>query len=188
MPKRSIRERMRSRRRMLSIAEMERAGSDAAQRLLSLPILRDQQTIALYRAIDNELSPDPLIGRLRSMGKRLCFPVVAGDRLIFRGGEHLDRFVTGPFGIPEPDPASRAVPLEEIDLFLLPGVAFDHLGHRVGFGGGFYDRTMAARRTRSILVGYCYDFQLMNEVPFFDHDIVIDIVVTEHRVIFTPCD
>jgi len=173
---------------MLSTAEIERAGERAAERFLSLSLLDDRLTVALYRPIDNELPVDPLVGPLVAAGKRICFPVVANDRLIFRAEHRFDRFVPGPFGIPEPDPTAPLVPLEEIDLFLLPGVAFDFAGHRVGFGAGYYDRTLADRPERSLLVGYGYDFQLLEAVPSFDHDIVIDLVVTEHRVVYPPCD
>lgn len=188
MPKDSIRQRMRSRRRALDPELVERAGREAAGRFLQLPFVDRVQTVALYQSIDNELSTDPLFGLLRERGKRPCYPVVAGKLLLFRSVQRIDGFVCGRFGIPEPPPEAGEVPLTEIDLFLVPGVAFDRWGHRVGFGGGYYDRTLAGRRNDSIIVGYCYDFQLLERVPRFDHDVVADVVVTEHRVVFPPRD
>lgn len=173
---------------MLTAGQAGCAAREAAIRILKLPLLHGAMTVALYRSVDNELSPDPLFAPLAGQGKRLCYPVVAGELLAFRSVDTLSRFAPGRFGIPEPSPSEPEVPVGEIDLFLLPGVAFDLEGHRIGYGAGYYDRTLRGRSPKAILVGYCYDFQLVERVPRFDHDIVADVIVTEHRVVYPPRD
>lgn len=173
---------------MLADVDAERAAMDAADRFLGLRITDGVGIVALYRAVERELSPDPLFGPLMGHGRRICYPVVAGDLLVFRSVDSLTRFVPGRFGIPEPPPGEPEVTVGEIDLFLLPGVAFDLEGHRIGYGAGYYDRTLKRRNPEALLVGYCYDFQLVERVPRFDHDIVADVIVTEHRVVYPPRD
>jgi 5-formyltetrahydrofolate cyclo-ligase len=93
--------------------------------------------------------------------------------------------VPGVFGILEPPEDCPAVAVEEIDVLLVPGLAFDGQGHRVGYGGGYYDETGAALRRagRGILIGVGFDFQLIERCPAGEGDIPIDYVVTEARTI-----
>jgi 5-formyltetrahydrofolate cyclo-ligase len=87
----------------------------------------------------------------------------------------------GRYGILEPDPDAPEVPAEEVDVFLVPGLAFDEAGGRLGFGGGYYDELGAT--VRGLLVGIGFDFQLVERCPTGDGDVAIDCVVTDARVV-----
>ena len=91
----------------------------------------------------------------------------------------------GPFGILEPDRGAPEVPLERIDLFLVPGLAFDGQGHRLGFGGGYYDEIGALLRAagRGLMIGLGFDFQLVESCPAGEGDVSLDCLVTDARVV-----
>lgn len=92
-----------------------------------------------------------------------------------------DRLVKGAYGILEPGAGCPRVEPEEIDLIFVPGTAFDVRGHRIGQGGGYYDRYL--NRTRAVRVGVCHDFALLSAVPSEAHDARMDIVVTPGRTV-----
>jgi 5-formyltetrahydrofolate cyclo-ligase len=91
--------------------------------------------------------------------------------------------VPGPIGAPEPPTWARSVPAESIDLFLVPGLAFDAAGGRLGRGGGHYDATLAAMPLRAPRIGLAFEAQIVPEVPREAHDVALDAVVTEDRVL-----
>jgi len=93
--------------------------------------------------------------------------------------ESLDGLVDGPWGLVRPDPAKATLleKQEEIDLVVVPGIAFDRRGHRIGFGGGFYDRFLA--NVQVVKVGLCYDDLILQEIPNEPHDVPMDIVVAQ---------
>ena len=93
--------------------------------------------------------------------------------------ESLNELVAGPWGLVQPDPA-KANWLEEqavIDLVVVPGIAFDRRGHRIGFGGGYYDRFLAD--LQAVKLGLCYDDLVLQEIPNESHDVPMDIVVAQ---------
>ncbi|HEY8924834.1 MAG TPA: 5-formyltetrahydrofolate cyclo-ligase, partial [Polyangia bacterium] len=123
-------------------------------------------------------------------GGRVAYPRVADDqrpRLRFHLAESAD-LRAGRFGIPEPPAGNEEVALGQIDLLIVPGVAFDRDGRRLGFGGGYYDellrtRPAAAGSAAPVVLGLGYDFQIVDACPAEPHDQMIDGVVTDARVI-----
>jgi 5-formyltetrahydrofolate cyclo-ligase len=89
----------------------------------------------------------------------------------------------GAFSVPEPDGACSVHSPEEADLIVVPGVAFDLRGRRIGYGKGYYDRALHQLEGRGRLVGFCYDFQVVDEIAAECHDVMMDLIVTERRVI-----
>lgn len=139
--------------------------------------------VAGYAAIRSEIDPLPLMQRLAALGARLALPAAArrGRPLIFRGWSVDDRLVPGSLGISEPSPdATEVTP----DIVLVPLAAFDRLGHRIGYGAGHYDVTLAhLRRTKPVVgVGLGFAVQEIEAVPALAHDVALDYVLTETKV------
>jgi 5-formyltetrahydrofolate cyclo-ligase len=114
-------------------------------------------------------------------GKRVAVPVLEQGKKTMAHAliESLDVLVDGPWGLVQPDPAKATLleKQEEIDLVVVPGIAFDRRGHRIGFGGGFYDRFLA--NLQVVKVGLCYDDLILQGIPNEPHDVPMDIVVAQ---------
>ena len=135
-----------------------------------------------YSPIRSELDPAPLMRKLAEQGARLALPAVMarGKSLAFRAWSPGDRLTLGPLGILEPSPAmAELVP----DVMLVPCAAFDRLGHRIGYGAGHYDFTLAhLRKVKPITtVGVAFAAQEIKAVPALAHDVALDYVLTEKK-------
>jgi len=138
--------------------------------------------ISGYSPIRSELDPMPLMHALAEQGARLALPAVLarGKSLVFRAWLPNDRLTMGPLGILEPSPAAaELVP----DIMLVPLAAFDRLGHRIGYGAGHYDFTLAhLRKVKPITaVGLAFAAQEIEAVPALAHDVALDYVLTEKQ-------
>jgi 5-formyltetrahydrofolate cyclo-ligase len=145
------------------------------------------RVVSVYLPIGEEIDPLPLAGRLRAEGWRTALPVMVGkDRpLVFRAWESGDPLEARMWGIREPA-ADR--PALEPDLLLVPLLAFDAAGWRLGYGGGYYDRSLAGLRARkpAVAIGLAFDEQRVDAVPHSDYDQRLDWVLTPrgpHRCI-----
>lgn len=142
---------------------------------------RERQQVAAYAALPSEVDLRPLVRDLLRRGARVAFPRVAKDRdLHFAHVASLDELRPGAFGVDEPH--GDAIDLASLDAVLVPGVAFDRRGARIGFGGGYYDRALAAIRAANpdaIFIGVAFCTQLVEEVPIEPWDILMDQIVTE---------
>lgn len=180
----AVRNAMRAARAALDPHARHAAAAAAAERLTSVPAFANAHAVALYSALAFELDPTPAFDALLRRGVRVAYPrVVRGRRdLEFAWIADLAALVPGAFGIREPardaPPASPA----EIEVFVVPGLAFDLAGHRVGWGQGHYDATRALR-PGPWWIGYGYDFQLVPSVPARPHDQPMDAVVTDVRTV-----
>jgi 5-formyltetrahydrofolate cyclo-ligase len=135
-----------------------------------------------YSPIRSELDPAPLMRKLAEQGARLALPAVMarGKSLVFRAWSPGDRLTLGPLGILEPSPAkAELIP----DIMLVPCAAFDRLGHRIGYGAGHYDFTLAhLRKAKPITtVGLAFAAQEIKAVPALAHDVALDYVLTEKK-------
>jgi 5-formyltetrahydrofolate cyclo-ligase len=133
-----------------------------------------------YSPIRSEVDPAPLMRSLAAQGAQLALPVVLarGKSLSFRAWSPSDRLVLGSLGIPEPSPAAAEV---MPDIMLVPLAAFDGLGHRIGYGAGHYDFTLAHLRKLKhvIAIGLAFAAQEIVAVPALPHDVALDYVLTE---------
>ena len=163
------------------------AGAGAARMVAghALEAIGQQRGVAVvagYLPVRSELDPRPAMLALSGLGYGLCVPVVEAPRLPlgFRTWTPVAATERGAFGIEVPVGGAPAEP----DLILVPMLAFDARGHRLGYGGGFYDRTIAALRARRRLLalGLAYAGQELAEVPDGDHDMRLDGIVTEAGV------
>ena len=165
-----------------------RAGEQVCQQLLDSKKLKTNQIVAVYWPLGDELDPMPLLNRLHGLGHQTLLPVMlgAGKPLLFRKWESNDSLKIAQFGTYEP---FEDKPVLKPDVILAPLLAFDRHGYRLGYGGGFYDRTIEnLRQTESVSVfGVAYAAQEMNQVVRGPFDQPLDAVVTELGVIsFNP--
>ncbi len=186
--KRALRRETGRARTDLSEPERRARGDRACARLLGLPELADLdgRTVAGYVALagKGELDPAPALEAMVSRGARVAYPRVGRpDAPLTFHPAAREALVPGRFGLLEPPADAPAVPAESLDLVVVPGVAFDADGGRVGFGGGFYDRTFGAGARRPPLVGLGFDLQVVARCPVGPTDVRVDAVVTESRVL-----
>lgn len=183
--KQELRRRMKAVRGALPRdARRKRAEALAAQAdglLDALPFDPEAPVVAAYVPIRGEVDPGPLLARLLARGHTRALPRVAGDDAILHlAPDDAALIVGGRYQIPEPPSDAERVDLERVGLVLVPGLALDERGHRVGWGRGYYDRLLPTL-PRARRVGLVYDFQLIGEVPNRPGDEPLDVVLTDAR-------
>lgn len=183
--KAEIRRRAIERRRALGPIERAAWTEAIAARLESLPAWRDAAVVHSYvGAVDGEVGTREIVERALAAGRTVACPRVRWDppRLESWAIRSLDDLVEGRRGLWEPDPGrARLVPESALDLVVVPGLAFDRRGGRVGFGAGFYDRFLAGLDATTI--GLAFSLQIMERLPVEPHDVPVDWVVTEGETI-----
>ena len=186
MPKKAIRAALLAQRKHLSVDTCFHQSLVAQEQFLQLPELAAAATLALYSPILNEVFTEEIFHQARAQGKRVVYPRVQGAGLEFFEVNSAAELRVGNFGILEPQ-GTQSWPLAMIDLLLVPGVAFDQSGHRLGYGKGYYDRLLPDRPAGCRLVGLCFEFQLLSTLPAEGHDVRMDLLVTERRTLrLTP--
>jgi len=182
--KQALRDYARARRRLIHDQAGEAAGEVAAARFLDSIPRNAKSVVALSMPIADEFDTRPLIEKLAAGGTPCALPVIvkAGAPLQFRAYHPGDVLLPGRLGILEPGPEAEAV---TPTVFIVPLLAFDREGFRLGYGGGYYDRTLrAARAARSVLaVGLGFAAQEVEEVPHEPSDEALDWIVTEREII-----
>lgn len=154
---------------------------------MAYPPVTQAQTIALFLSFDGELDTRPLIEQLWQAGKQLCLPLLhpfSPGNLLFLHYHRHSKLVSNRFNIQQPRLDVRnVVPLQQIDLLIVPLVAFDTRGQRLGMGGGFYDRTLQHWPQQCLPpVGYAHDCQQVAELPTAHWDIPLPAIVTPGRL------
>ena len=166
----------------LSDAQRAAAGEALARRGLPFEI-KSGAVVAGYSPIRGEIDPAPLMRKLAGEGARLALPVITarGKSLIFRTWNPRDRLLPGPLGILEPSPAAAEI---HPDIVLVPLAAFDRAGHRIGYGAGHYDRTLAQLHKSKgfAAIGLAFSGQEVATVPALQHDVALDYVLTESKI------
>lgn len=178
MDKILLRQALRARRQALTAGEIAQAAALATARLWSEPCWRLAQTMALHLAVRGELPTAALITAAWKEGKRVALPRMSGGRMEMRLATVATVLVPGAHGIPEPPVEAEIIKPSELDLVVVPGVAFDRRGGRLGQGGGDYDRLLSQLKPDCYVVGWCHDFQMVDAVPSEPHDQRVGLVVT----------
>lgn len=177
-----IRRTMTARRQALSAAQVAEASARAAEALLALPEVAEARVVSLYMAMPAHAEIDcaRAIARLQAGGVTVALPRVVGRGrpLALHAALPGAPLVVSSFGIAEPSDRAPVVPLETVDVFVVPALAYDESGHRVGFGAGHYDATLAAA-PRALRVGYAYEFQVVAALPAGPADQRVDVIVTD---------
>ncbi len=161
------------------VLQKSEAGSDI---FLNTDIYKNAGTIMLYLPLGNEIDTSKILKTAFADGKRCILPVTDQKTGVITPCEVDEgtEFKKGAFSVLEPI-EKKIVEKELIDVFLVPGIAFDKKGARVGFGKGCYDRLLCD--ISAIKIGYCYDFQICDEIPSEGHDIKMDFLITESGLI-----
>ena len=183
MPKHALRRMLLECRRKLSAAERTEFSRVIQDVFLALPEFAVAQMIALYAPIHGEVETSQVMAAALASGKELLYPTVKGHELDFCRVEGTGDFLPGAYGIPEPKKSCAAVTPDLADLIVIPGVGFDLAGRRIGYGKGYYDRALHPFEGSGKLVGFCYDFQLVDEIVGEPHDVKLDMVITEQRMV-----
>ncbi|MGC1454149.1 MAG: 5-formyltetrahydrofolate cyclo-ligase [Nitrospirota bacterium] len=151
------------------------------ERLFSLPEFRASRIVLFFASFRSEVETSSMIRRALIFGKRVVLPKVKGRELALYEIADWDKDVSpGAWGIPEPH-ENRPVRLDEIDLILMPGAAFDGQGNRVGYGAGFYDKLLGS--FTKMTVALAFEAQIVPLVPVEPHDVPVMKIVTEKRII-----
>ena len=169
--RRSIRERKRAMTEEEIVSRSEKLGVLFAQS----DAYKAAKTIYGYLPYNQEVRTVPMLEQALRDGKRVAVPKVYGDEMKFLYLDDLTKVSEGYAGIPEPS-ADEPVADDETALVLMPGLAFDPQGHRIGYGGGFYDKFLAAEPNHPTLA-LCYEFQMLPELHTEEHDIPVDTVL-----------
>lgn len=177
MTKRELRQQIRTQKRRLSAAELAVMSEDICSKVLALASWQEAGTLLLYYPLPDEVDVRLLIKDAFESGKKVLLPVVKGDELELHLYEGEASLKEGAFGIMEPTgPLFAPEHYGEIELAIIPGMAFDSAGHRLGRGKGYYDRLLPNLKTAK-LTGICFPFQLLEEVPAEAHDISVCKVI-----------
>lgn len=179
-----------ARRAALGAGERARLGALAQARLLHLPEFAAAGTVAFYWAMGDEAPTQDAIAAALAAGKRVALPRVgrtagAGRQMTFhRFGGDPRELIPGPMGLLQPPVSAPVVAPAELDLVVVPGVAFDRTGGRVGYGGGYYDRYLPAVPPGVPRVGFCFAVQVLDgPVPRGPGDVPVDMLVTDSQVL-----
>ncbi len=185
MDKAAQRAAVESQRRSLSPEVVVRWGGEVQRHLAALPFLTSAKTVAAYVAQPFEV---PLFEVCSRLNARVVFPrIKKPSRVLEFCDPRSDPVPQAGEGVRlwSPPASARVVPLDEIDVWLVPGVAFSRDGKRLGRGKGYYDSTLAKRRADSVTIGIAFELQLLNDVATEPHDVTMDFIATERGVFTT---
>ena len=178
-----IRNHVRHLRRALSDEQQQQAAELAAEHALNFAPILQASTIALFLSVDGELNTRPLIAKLWQQKKQVYLPVLhpfARGQLMFLRYDENTELQPNRLRIPEPPLDVRhLLPLSELDVILMPLVAFDADGNRLGMGGGFYDRTLQNwQQYQMQLIGFAHDCQQVEQLPVAQWDVPLSAMIT----------
>lgn len=183
--KQNLRQQMRHRRQQLSEQEARNAGNQCLHWLQQLPNLHQCTQIGLYLSHRGELNTQPIADYLHEQGHQLFLPVVDAHekKLHFALWNKHQPLQPNHYGIGEPPADAHRLSVKQLDLLLMPVVAFDRKGNRLGMGGGYYDRTLAGLHQPPLKTGLAYSFQEAPALPADPWDIALDYIATERCLI-----
>lgn len=175
MDKKELRRQIREKKRAMTQAQIQEKSRLLGEKFAECELYKQAKTIYGYLPYNQEVRTVPMLQRALAEGKRVAVPKVYGDEMRFIYITDLTQVETGYAGIPEPV-ADAPVADDPAALVLMPGLAFDPQGHRIGYGGGFYDRFLAAEANHPT-VALCYDFQMLPVLETEEFDIPVDLVL-----------
>ena len=175
MDKQTLRRMIREKKRAMTAEQIVSASERLAELFAASPLYHNAKTIYGYLPYNQEVRTVPMLERALREGKRVAVPKVYGDEMKFIYMDDLSAVETGYAGIPEPI-ADEPVADDPTALVLMPGLAFDREGHRIGYGGGFYDKFLSAEPNHPTLA-LCYGFQMQEHLETEEFDIPVDCVL-----------
>ena len=180
MLKKQIRSEMLKQRKKLTPLAVNEKSEVISQKVFNNIDFQCAGTVCVYISSNNEVSTYSIIKKALDMGKRVCAPKVNVETLTMEMMEFVffEDLVKGAYGILEPI-AGRIIPPEEIDLILVPGVAFTKDNHRIGYGAGYYDKYLVKIADGVKKIGLAFDFQMVDCFDTDETDVALDCVITD---------
>ena len=175
MDKITLRKQIREKKRAMTPEEITAASEKLTANFLATDLYRQAKTIYGYLPYNQEVRTVAMLEQAILDGKRVAVPKCYGDEMRFIWLDDLTQVAPGYANIPEPI-ADEPIADDPSALVLMPGLAFDPQGHRIGYGGGFYDKFLAAEPNHPTLA-LCYDFQMLDHLETEEHDIPVDTVL-----------
>lgn len=177
MDKKALRKEIKAKKSAMTLQQIDACSCALTEKALRSPLFQSASSIYAYLPYNQEVRTWKLLRAAKRLGKRVAVPKVYGDVMHFLWLDDLDAVAPGSFGIPEPV-ADEPIADDPKALVLMPGLAFDPDGHRIGYGGGFYDKFLAEEKGHPTLA-LCYGFQLYKHLETDPHDIPVDEVIWE---------
>lgn len=175
MDKKELRRQIREKKREMTPEQIESASEKLKELFLATEQYREAKTVYGYLPYNQEVRTVSMLQQALAEGKRVAVPKVYGDEMKFIYLTDLAQVAEGYAGIPEPV-ADGPVADDPTALVLMPGLVFDKEGHRIGYGGGFYDKFLTEEPGHPT-VALCYDFQIVKELPTEKFDVPVDLVL-----------
>lgn len=185
--KKSIRKAILRERNFLLESEILDKSLKIQKNVIKTSIFLDAKTVGIYSNIGSEVQTNLIMENIVNSSKKLAYPRVVGDKIQFFSIENNDlskmKVEKNRFNIPEP-PYNDSKVIDFFDLLIIPGIAFDRKGYRIGYGYGYYDRYLSKRNfLKSIGLGY--EFQVLDfAIPKMTHDQKLNMIITENRIIY----
>ncbi|MAG17877.1 MAG: 5-formyltetrahydrofolate cyclo-ligase [Candidatus Diapherotrites archaeon] len=183
MDKAVLRKQIFEKRKSVSKDEVLEKSKKIFENLFSLEEINQAQNIAVYISFNNEVETKLIIEKLWKLGKNVFIPVMKEEHLHFAKINSFEGLAENKRGILEPKEELFISP-NEIELFIVPGLAFDKEGNRLGWGKGFYDHFFNFNKIDAKKIGLAFDFQIVIQIPHKSHDVKMDFVVTEKNVYY----
>lgn len=171
------------RRDALTKLQIESFSDEIASRLWMVPGSEKARRIGVYASIGSEVHTDRIINELLRRKKHVFATRIEKPDLVFKRIEGLNDLHKGTFKIRQPSKDLPTASVKDLDVILIPGIAFDERGHRIGFGAGYYDRCLEKRDPRTLLIALAYELQIIEHIDTHQHDVPVDLIVTEKRII-----
>lgn len=173
---------MRAKRRALTPCEVDKSSGLIQNNLFSLECIKNAKTVCVFLSTFKEPDTIRIVKQMWADNFKVVVPItnVKTGELLLSYIESMSDLKNGAYGILEPSVALDAH-ICDVDVILVPGLAFDREGGRMGFGKGYYDRLL--ENSQSVKIGICYDFQLCEHIPTEKHDVPMDFVVTEKEIL-----
>lgn len=181
--KKTVRQKMRETRDALTMEDIDIHSKQITKQLLQSSLYKECTHLCVYEAFRNEVSCKYITEQAFQDGKYVYLPVTDATTKTMEFYEiTVDTiYREGNYGIREPELNDCSKTLQEKALVLMPGLAFDQNKHRLGYGGGYYDKYLSLHKEH-ITVALCYNFQIVDELPYEEHDILPDYIVTEREI------
>jgi len=182
MDKKSLRHDLFAKRNSIPVIQRKDKSASIKQRLQELEVYQEAYTVFYYVSFGSEVNTHALIKEALH-DKRVGVPLVDDKKLLAKEITAYNQLKTGYKGILEPSYERKSIDLEDIDLIIVPAVAYDKRHYRLGYGGGYYDRLLASGARTPTSIGLAFDEQIVGELPIEDHDQKVDFIVTDKRII-----
>jgi 5-formyltetrahydrofolate cyclo-ligase len=182
--KAALREELTAKRRSMSPEVIDARGLKVQARFLAMPYYAKARVLALYAPIRGEVPTGDILSAALADGKTVCYPLshVHGRILSFRAISVESELEPGRLGVREPSSGAELIAVDQIDVFVVPGLGFSRDGKRLGRGGGYYDSTLRAGSQRSRRIGLAFQEQVLPDLPVTSDDVPMDAVVTEAEI------